>query len=242
MDLGMCGLQIPHCWQIFRHKALSEHPVPMPLQMLCRWVLMLANVQTQGSWYICCRLLTLVLLVLRDRGLAQPGLQMSLSLASSSLPFSSLKVCWHAGIIMLTLTLLNILIASTGTTGSIPVTMYFALVAIWFVVSIPLTYVGGYLATKTPLIVWPTRTNQIPRHIPDHPAASDPYVLYAAAGILPFCTVFIELYFVMSSMWHGFFYYLFGFMFIVTLLTVIITVEVSILCTCVLIPCHLPLL
>jgi transmembrane 9 superfamily protein 2/4 len=133
---------------------------------------------------------------------------------------------------MLTLTILDILIASTGTTGAIPLTMYFALVAIWFVVSIPLTYVGGYLATKTPTIVWPTRTNQIPRHIPAVPAAADPYVLYLAAGILPFCTVFIELYFVMSSMWQGYFYYLFGFMFIVTILTVLITIEVSVLCTC----------
>ena len=53
----------------------------------------------------------------------------------------------------------------------------------------------------------------------------------AAAGILPFGTMFIELYFAMTSLWLGFFYYLFGFVFIIGLLTIIINAEISILCT-----------
>jgi len=52
-----------------------------------------------------------------------------------------------------------------------------------------------------------------------------------AAGILPFCTIFIELYFAMNSLWLGYFYYLFGFVFIIALLTVLVTVEMSVLCT-----------
>jgi transmembrane 9 superfamily member 2/4 len=138
-----------------------------------------------------------------------------------------------AGIALLTMALPSILIASTKSTGAIPYMMYCSLIAIWFVVSIPLTYVGGFFAVKTPMLSWPTRTNQIPRHIPPAQTAADPYVLHAAAGILPFCTIFVELYFAMTSMWQGYyFYYLFGFLFIVMVLTVLITVEVSILCTC----------
>jgi transmembrane 9 superfamily protein 2/4 len=35
----------------------------------------------------------------------------------------------------------------------------------------------------------------------------------------------------MASLWLGYFYYLFGFVFVVAALTGIVTVEVSVLCT-----------
>jgi hypothetical protein len=34
-----------------------------------------------------------------------------------------------------------------GTSGAIPVSLYFGVVLVWFVVSIPLTFVGGYLVS-----------------------------------------------------------------------------------------------
>jgi transmembrane 9 superfamily protein 2/4 len=49
--------------------------------------------------------------------------------------------------------------------------------------------------------------------------------------VLPFGTMFIELYFAMTSVWLGFFYYLFFFVLAVGVLTIIINVEISILCT-----------
>jgi transmembrane 9 superfamily protein 2/4 len=50
-------------------------------------------------------------------------------------------------------------------------------------------------------------------------------------GILPFGTMFIELYFAMTSLWLGYFYYLFGFVFLIGLLTIIINCEIAVLCT-----------
>ena len=61
---------------------------------------------------------------------------------------------------------------------------------------------GGMLATKQELPPFPTRTNQIPRHIPPPHWASHPTVLFFAAGLLPFGTIFVELYFAMTSMWQ----------------------------------------
>ncbi|KIY91966.1 hypothetical protein MNEG_15997 [Monoraphidium neglectum] len=43
--------------------------------------------------------------------------------------------------------------------------------------------------------------------------------------------MFIELYFAMRSVWMGVFYYLFFFVLAVGLLTIIINIEISILCT-----------
>ena len=88
--------------------------------------------------------------------------------------------------------------------------MYFGIVAVWFLISVPLTFVGGYLALRTPIAAWPVKTNQIPRHVPPPPLAANPALLFLAAGVLPFGTIFIELYFAMTSLWLGYFYYLFG--------------------------------
>ncbi len=58
------------------------------------------------------------------------------------------------------------------------------------------------MATKQEIKAYPTRTNQIPRHIPPPHWASHPAVLYLAAGLLPFGTIFVELYFAMTSIWQ----------------------------------------
>ena len=58
------------------------------------------------------------------------------------------------------------------------------------------------LATKQELPPFPTRTNQIPRHIPPPHWASNPNILFLASGLLPFGTIFVELYFAMTSMWQ----------------------------------------
>lgn len=84
-----------------------------------------------------------------------------------------------------------------------PIGIYFTLLAIWFVVSIPLTFAGGYFATRLRIRDYPVKTNQIPRHIPPPPLAANPVLLFFAAGILPFGTMFIELYFAMTSLWLG---------------------------------------
>lgn len=61
---------------------------------------------------------------------------------------------------------------------------------------------GGVLATKQDIRPYPTRTNQIPRHIPPPHWASHPWVLFLAAGLLPYGTLFVELYFAMTSIWQ----------------------------------------
>lgn len=138
---------------------------------------------------------------------------------------------YYPGITMVIFTVLNLVIKHTGSTGAVPVGMYFSIVAVWFLISIPLTFLGGYLALKAPIIDYPVKTNQIPRHIPPAPVVAHPALLFFSAGVLPFGTMFIELYFAMTSLWMGYFYYLFGFVFVIGALTVIINAEIAILTT-----------
>ncbi|KAK9807028.1 hypothetical protein WJX72_011093 [[Myrmecia] bisecta] len=138
---------------------------------------------------------------------------------------------YFPGITLFALSLLNILIHQTGSSGAIPLGAFFSLVSLWFLISIPLCFSGGMIAAKQEVKSYPTRTNQIPRHIPPPHWASHPTVLFLAAGLLPFGTIFVELYFAMTSIWQGYFYYIFGFCFVVGALTVIITVEVAVVCS-----------
>nr|DAD23767.1 TPA_asm: hypothetical protein HUJ06_025230 [Nelumbo nucifera] len=52
-----------------------------------------------------------------------------------------------------------------------------------------------------------------------------------STGTLPFGTLFIELFFILSSIWLGRFYYVFGFLLVVLLLLVIVCAEVSVVLT-----------
>ncbi|TYI17728.1 hypothetical protein ES332_A07G045700v1 [Gossypium tomentosum] len=94
---------------------------------------------------------------------------------------------------------------------------------------VPLTLLGGYFGAKAHHIEYPVRTNQIPREIPAQKYPS--WLLVLGAGTLPFGTLFIELFFIMSSIWMGRVYYVFGFLFIVLILLVVVCAEVSLVLT-----------
>ena len=47
-------------------------------------------------------------------------------------------------------------------------------------------------------------------------------------GILPFGAVFIELFFILSSIWQHQFYYMFGFLFLVFLILIVTCAEITI--------------
>eukprot|EP01025_Chloroclados_australasicus_P052878 TRINITY_DN6182_c0_g2_i1.p1 TRINITY_DN6182_c0_g2~~TRINITY_DN6182_c0_g2_i1.p1 ORF type:complete len:676 (+),score=29.99 TRINITY_DN6182_c0_g2_i1:38-2029(+) len=141
------------------------------------------------------------------------------------------KVCiFIPGITIFVVTILNMMIAGTGSTGAIPAGYFFSLVFLWIILSVPLTYFGGYVASKYPLSTPPVRTNQIPRHIPPPSLGANPYLMFLFAGFVPMMCLFVELFFAMSSLWQGFFYYLFGFLFIVCGMTILVVIEMAILC------------
>ncbi|KAM7269902.1 hypothetical protein ACFE04_029116 [Oxalis oulophora] len=137
--------------------------------------------------------------------------------------------CFFPGIVFIILTALNFLLWGSKSTGAIPLSLYFALLSLWFCISVPLTFLGGFLGTRAEPITYPVRTNQIPREIPARKYPS--WLLVLGAGTLPFGTLFIELFFILSSIWLGRFYYVFGFLLIVLLLLVIVCAEVSLVLT-----------
>ena len=74
----------------------------------------------------------------------------------------------------------------------------------------------------------PVRTNKIPRQVPEQPWYMHPAFSILIGGILPFGAVFIELFFILTSMWMHQFYYLFGFLALVFVILIITCAEITI--------------
>nr|GMD40924.1 transmembrane 9 superfamily member 11-like [Ipomoea batatas]GMD47412.1 transmembrane 9 superfamily member 11-like [Ipomoea batatas] len=137
--------------------------------------------------------------------------------------------CFFPGIAFSILTILNLLLWGSQSTGAIPLLTYIILLLLWFCISVPLTLMGGLIGTRVPHLEYPIKTNQIPREIPAQRFPT--WFLVIGAGTLPFGTLFIELFFIMSSIWLGHVYYVFGFLFIVLILLVLVCAEVSLVLT-----------
>lgn len=123
---------------------------------------------------------------------------------------------------------LNALIWGEKSSGAVPFGTMFALVLLWFGISVPLVFVGGYVGFKKPAIEDPVKTNKIPRQIPEQAWYMNPVFSILIGGILPFGAVFIELFFILTSIWLHQFYYIFGFLFIVFLILLVTCAEITI--------------
>ncbi|KAH9490032.1 Transmembrane 9 super member 3 [Bulinus truncatus] len=59
----------------------------------------------------------------------------------------------------------------------------------------------------------------------------EPAIITVLGGVLPFGSIFIEMYFIFTSFWAYKIYYVYGFMLLVFLILTIVTVCVTIVCT-----------
>ncbi|GER32489.1 transmembrane 9 superfamily protein member [Striga asiatica] len=123
---------------------------------------------------------------------------------------------------------LNALIWGEKSSGAVPFGTMFALVVLWFGISVPLVFLGSYIGFRKPAIEDPVKTNKIPRQIPEQAWYMNPVFSILIGGILPFGAVFIELFFILTSIWLNQFYYIFGFLFIVFLILLVTCSEITV--------------
>jgi len=134
----------------------------------------------------------------------------------------------YPGVAFATFLFLNFFIWAKGSSGAIPIGTLIAIIAMWFFISVPLVFVGSFFGYKAPLPDPPVRTNDIPRQIPTQAWYMGPQFTMLVGGILPFGAVFIELFFIMTSVWQQRFYYVFGFLMLVMVILLITCAEISV--------------
>ncbi|KAL8625581.1 transmembrane 9 superfamily member 2 [Nucella lapillus] len=124
---------------------------------------------------------------------------------------------------------LNLLLWIEQSSAAVPFSTLVALLALWFGISVPLTFVGAYFGFRRRPIEHPVRTNQIPRQIPEQSLYTKPMPGIIMGGVLPFGCIFIQLFFILNSIWSHHTYYMFGFLFLVFTILIITCSEATIL-------------
>ncbi|KAK3855079.1 hypothetical protein Pcinc_038495 [Petrolisthes cinctipes] len=133
------------------------------------------------------------------------------------------------GIVFALFFLMNLILWYKGSSAAIPFTTLLALLALWFLVSVPLTFVGSFFGYRKRCLENPVRTNQIPRQIPEQSIYTQPLPGIIMGGVLPFGCIFIQLFFILNSIWSSQTYYMFGFLFLVFLILVVTCSETTVL-------------
>uniref|UniRef100_A0A3Q1B247 Transmembrane 9 superfamily member n=1 Tax=Amphiprion ocellaris TaxID=80972 RepID=A0A3Q1B247_AMPOC len=133
------------------------------------------------------------------------------------------------GVVFADFFVMNLILWGEGSSAAMPFGTLVAILALWFCISVPLTFIGAYFGFKKTGIEYPVRTNQIPRQIPEQSFYTKPFPGIIMGGILPFGCIFIQLFFILNSIWSHQMYYMFGFLFLVFIILVITCSEATIL-------------
>lgn len=135
------------------------------------------------------------------------------------------------GIVFLMFSLLNFVLIGARSSGVVPLKTMFVIIALWFLISVPLSITGSFFGFRANPFSHPVKTNQIPRQIPTQVSYMRFLPSFFIGGILPFGAIFVELYFILNSIWFSNIYYIFGFLFICYSIMVVTCSTVTILMT-----------
>lgn len=133
------------------------------------------------------------------------------------------------GVIFLIFFSLNLLLWAKESSAAVPFSTLLALITLWSCISLPLTFVGSVLGFRKRAIEHPVRTNQIPRQVPEQSFYTQLVPGVIMGGVLPFGCIFIQLYFILNSIWSNQTYYMFGFLFLVFVILIITCSETTVL-------------
>jgi len=126
---------------------------------------------------------------------------------------------------------LNVFLTFAGAATAVSFLTILALFGMWMCISTPLVFVGSFFGFRSDRFYVPTKTNQIARFIPDLPWYSSPPISFLLGGVLPFGSVCIELFFIMSALWLHQIYYVMGFLLAVVLILAATCAEVAVVMT-----------
>lgn len=126
---------------------------------------------------------------------------------------------------------LNLFVWAQASSTAIPFSTLLLILVLWLCVQVPLVYAGSHYGyVKASAWEHPTKTAPVARHIPNQPWYMKPVPSALLAGLIPFAVIFIELLYVFQSLWQdkSGYYYLFGFLAVVSVILIVCIAEVTV--------------
>lgn len=116
-----------------------------------------------------------------------------------------------------------------GSTTALRFVAILQIVAIYTLVGVPLTVVGGMVGRRTTgNFEAPCRTKNAVREVPPAPWYRTTIAQMAVAGFLPFSAIYVELFYVYASLWGHTYYGLYGILAAVFTILLIVTASITI--------------
>eukprot|EP01135_Chromosphaera_perkinsii_P005568 Nk52_evm117s352 gene=Nk52_evmTU117s352 len=132
------------------------------------------------------------------------------------------------GVVCILAFVLNFFVWGKHSSKALPFGTVVAVIAIVLGICVPMVCIGFYFGFRKKPYEFPVRINQIPRQVPEQPWYMTRMPSMFLTGLLPFGAVFIELHYLFLALWTHQTYYMFGFLFLVYVIMIVTTCEITI--------------
>jgi len=135
--------------------------------------------------------------------------------------------------------LINLFLWYENSSAAVPFKTILTILTLWLCCASPLVLIGAIIGVKRSKIKNPCKINAVPSVPEVLPWYCRTKIIYMISGFIPFMyindfyirTIFVELRYIMSSMWSNHYHYMFGFLFISLIILTIISAQISIIFT-----------
>lgn len=126
-----------------------------------------------------------------------------------------------------------------NSSAALPFTTILAIGALFFFIGLPLCIVGGIIGKNySSVYIPPCRVRKVPRQIPHLPWYHQTISHIIIGGILPFSSIYVEMFYIFGSVWGHMYYTFFGILTIALFLLLLVTSLLTISLTYFLLTCE----
>lgn len=123
----------------------------------------------------------------------------------------------------------NFVAVGYGSTAALRFVAILQVLAIYALVGVPLTVIGGIVGRRTAgSFAAPCRTKNAVREVPPAPWYRTAPAQMLVAGFLPFSAIYVELFYVYASLWGHTYYGLYGILAAVFVILLVVTASITV--------------